>query len=172
MKNECTCSNCGSSNIARYVYGFPDEEKFKKKDSNIICAGTIIRLNQPRYHCQDCGMDFYEDMTEWKEDSSDNMNPKVELKRMYLIKAEFSEGYHRFIGTKKYELFLYDTWEEAKKEGERLLIQIVSGWDGSYEVFYKRYDDVTVLGVEIPKNVRIDLVTLAGFSFKEVIKHW
>ena len=94
MKNRCICSNCGSSNIAKYVYGFPDEEKFKKKDSKIICAGSIIRVNRPRYHCNDCGADLYEDMTEWKEDPPDIMNSKVELKRMYLIKAKFSERYY------------------------------------------------------------------------------
>lgn len=64
-----TCSKCGSSNIARYEYGLPSDDALEKTRNNnkIIWAGCCIYSDSPKYHCNDCGVDFDENMNIWEK---------------------------------------------------------------------------------------------------------
>lgn len=54
------CPYCGSDNIAKYIYGLTiyDEELKQQEEGKIIFAGCLIKDDNPKYHCNDCGKDF------------------------------------------------------------------------------------------------------------------
>src|SRR5690606_31864016 len=53
-----TCPNCGSSELAQVVYGFPDEEMFEKEQAGeIVLGGCIPEVWPPPRRCKQCGTD-------------------------------------------------------------------------------------------------------------------
>ena len=61
------CPKCGSTNISTYVPGLISPETAEKEHPGVIYTGCIIGHNDPKYHCNGCNTDFYEDMTEWQD---------------------------------------------------------------------------------------------------------
>ena len=59
------CPKCGSTSISTYVPGFIEPQE--KRDPYIIYTGCVIKPNMPKYHCNGCNTDYYDDMTEWQE---------------------------------------------------------------------------------------------------------
>ncbi len=61
------CPKCGSTNILTYVPGLISPETAEKRNPRVIYTGCVIGHNDPKYHCNGCNTDFYEDMTEWQD---------------------------------------------------------------------------------------------------------
>ena len=56
-----TCPHCGSTNVGKYLYGFPGMNQKMMQDEldgKIIIAGCIITDDDPGYHCHNCKRDF------------------------------------------------------------------------------------------------------------------
>ncbi len=53
--NPLNCPKCGSKNIVRIVYGYPNAEALEEaKKGNIILGGCCVSDNSPNFHCKDC----------------------------------------------------------------------------------------------------------------------
>ena len=60
-KKHKTCPDCGSRNIASYLYGMPVMDEKLERDiaeKKVICAGCCVSEDDPLYRCNDCGKDF------------------------------------------------------------------------------------------------------------------
>lgn len=56
------CSYCGSTNVAKYLYGYialDDELEQQLDEGKIILAGCAISEDAPEYYCNDCGMEWW-----------------------------------------------------------------------------------------------------------------
>lgn len=56
-----TCPNCGSKNIATYVYGYPTD-KFnydRVKSGEVILGGCFYSNQFPAWKCNDCETKMY-----------------------------------------------------------------------------------------------------------------
>ena len=61
MKDKIKCPKCGSTNIAKYLFGLLaySEELMKKiEKKEIILGGCLIDDIDPTHHCNDCNYDF------------------------------------------------------------------------------------------------------------------
>jgi hypothetical protein len=56
------CPNCGSKNIATYLYGLPIMEMVadKIKSGEIILGGCFRFKGQPKWKCKDCAVKMYQ----------------------------------------------------------------------------------------------------------------
>ena len=55
------CPKCGSTNIARYLWGMPSftpDLQEEIKQGKIILGGCCITEQDPQYHCNNCKKDF------------------------------------------------------------------------------------------------------------------
>lgn len=62
--NKPECPECGSENIAKILYGFPEYSKKLRKQLNnkeIILGGCQVYsdVENDRWHCNDCGQEFF-----------------------------------------------------------------------------------------------------------------
>lgn len=58
---EPTCPNCGGSDIAAILWGMPAFSEDLERDLEegwIVLGGCVISVENPRWHCNECGMDF------------------------------------------------------------------------------------------------------------------
>ena len=52
------CPKCGGTDIAMILYGLPSGElqnSKKVKEKKIVFGGCVIRRNDPKLECNDCG---------------------------------------------------------------------------------------------------------------------
>ena len=55
MADDFVCTNCGSKNTIRIVYGYPSQETLEiAKNGKVVLGGCIISDNDPAWHCNDC----------------------------------------------------------------------------------------------------------------------
>ena len=52
------CPKCGSTNIAKIVYGLPSLNAMMKQGDEVYIGGCVIPEPTPTKHCNDCGEDF------------------------------------------------------------------------------------------------------------------
>ncbi|OQB35148.1 MAG: hypothetical protein BWY09_02417 [Candidatus Hydrogenedentes bacterium ADurb.Bin179] len=55
------CPRCGSENVARYLFGLPNwnpELMDKVTRKEVKLGGCCMSMNDPRYHCNACQLDF------------------------------------------------------------------------------------------------------------------
>lgn len=60
------CPKCGGE-LVRIVYGLPTEEAFEASErGEIHLGGCCVFDDDPEYHCNKCGKDYYKDLSEYK----------------------------------------------------------------------------------------------------------
>ena len=56
------CPKC-NNNLIEIVYGMPSSELFEAEErGEIILGGCCVSDNDPKYHCENCDIDFSRDL--------------------------------------------------------------------------------------------------------------
>ena len=55
------CPMCGGTDIAMILYGLPSDELLqskKVKEKKIVLGGCVVRRDNPKLECNDCGWKY------------------------------------------------------------------------------------------------------------------
>ena len=135
------CPQCLSTSVARILYGLPAftpelEEQLEKGEVHL--GGCVISDDDPEYHCNGCGHEFYIEMSNSTQYAPDSFEAfiggymgesySIQWKQGKLVYEHFARGYEKE-DTTEIEVSAKD-WQRFRATLDRLSVW---KWDARYE---------------------------------------